>query len=84
MFNHFLQHFFCRKLVASAGEPDILEDREITTETMKEIYYDSTLNISSQDFEKPSKLNIRLSCSENNLQENNSSYNSVDLSDVDF
>ena len=51
---------------------------------MKEIYNDSTLNVSSQDFEKPSKLNIRLSCSENNLQENNSSYNSVDLSDVDF
>lgn len=51
---------------------------------MKEIYNDSTLNVSSQDFEKPSKLNIRLSCSENNLQENNSSYDTVDLSDIDF
>ena len=43
-----------------------------------------SLNVSSQDFEKPSKLNIRLSCSENNLQENNSSYDTVDLSDIDF
>ena len=51
---------------------------------MKEIYNDSTLNVSSQDFEKPSKLNIRLTCSENNPQENNSSYNIVDLSDIDF
>ena len=51
---------------------------------MKERYNDSTLDVSNQDFERPSKLNIRLTCSENNIQENNSTYNTADLSDIDF